>query len=50
MVIFICEQCQRILTFGTLLWRFAIFLDRGSVILHKRGGGYQCVCDAQPHG
>jgi hypothetical protein len=28
---------QRILTFGTPLWQFAIFLDQGSRILQKRG-------------
>ncbi len=50
MVILICEQCQRILTFWIPLWWFAIFLDRGGGILQKRGGGYWCGCDARPHG
>ncbi len=48
MVILICTQCQRILTFWTPPWRFAIFPDRGSGILQKREGGYRCGCVLDP--
>ncbi len=50
MVILNDEWCQRILTFWIPLWQFQVFVDQGSRLLQKQGGGCRYECDAWHHG